>query len=71
MKSKFDSVSLLTFYFLFTAYLVCLCWAFVAVIQLSLLVAALHGVVSAVPRLLIAVASLVSEDKLKHVGFSS
>ena len=35
MKSKFDSVSLLTFYFLFTAYLVCLCWAFVAVIQLS------------------------------------
>ena len=59
MKSKFDSVSLLTFYFLFTAYLVCLCWAFIVVIQLSLLVAAVHGVVSAVPRFLIAVDSLV------------
>ena len=38
-------------------------------IQLSLLVATLHGVVSAVPRL-ITVASPVSEDKLKHAGFS-
>ena len=38
-------------------------------IQLSLLVAAVHGVVSAVPRL-ITVASPVSEDKLKHAGFS-
>ena len=34
---------LLTFYFLFTAYLVWLCWAFVAVSRLSLVAAAVPG----------------------------
>ena len=46
-----------TFYFFFKAYLFCLCWVFVAVSGLSLVTAAVQG-------LLIAVASLVSEHTL-------
>ena len=51
------SVTMSTFYFLFKAYLFCLCWVFVAVSGLSLVRAAVQG-------LFIAVASLVSEHTL-------
>ena len=51
------SVTLSTFYFFFKAYLFCLCWVFVTVSGLSL-------VAAAVPGLLLAVASLVLEHRL-------
>ena len=50
------SVTLSTFYFFFKAYLFCLSWV--------LAVSGLSRVTAAVPRLLIAVASLVLEHRL-------
>ena len=58
------SVTLSTFYFFFKAYLFCLRWVFVAVSGLSL-------VAAAVPGLLLAVASLVLEHRLWECGFHS